>query len=197
MVVMGLAQIPRRLRRGASFYAAIVLSQFHARGHRRIGVVSRDPNEDEYFSSKINALRQIGASLKMRVEDSDFFISSSNLVDFKEEIEKLKGFLEDRGDLDALLLLASNSIIPIAKLMGTSMRERLSSMSIVLNVLDGVKIPKLPSGDSLATITPPLEELGKRLGNRLLDGIAGKQVSFDDPLIPHFRPGDSLKFVNA
>ncbi len=185
------------IREDDQIYAAIVLSQFQARGHRRIGVVLRDPENDEYFYSKISALRKMAASLNMSVDESDCFYFKSDMVNFEKDKAGLKNFLDERKDLNALLLLASSAIIPVAELMGASMCKRLSSMSIVLNVLDGVKIPALPSGDSLATITPPLEELGKRLCNLLLDRIAGKQFSEEAPLVLDFRSGASLKILNA
>ena len=186
-----------RIREDDLIYAAIVLSQFHARGHRRIGVVTRNPESDDYFSSKIDALIRVARSLNMQVDESDRFISNSNLVDFDRDMEELGNFIEERPDLDALLLLASNSIIPVAKLMGGAMSERVSAMSIVLNVLDGLKIPKLPSGESLAMIHPPLEELGKRLAEFLLGGMAGRHDEEARPLISCFRPGNSLKFAKT
>ena len=181
------------IREDDLMYASIVLSQFHARGHPRIGVVTRDPDSDEYFFSKIAALRKVAAALNVSVKQSDCFVFKSDLVQFEKATAELKQFLEEREDLKALFLLATNSIKPVIDLMNSSLRERLSKMSIVLNLLDGVKIPPLPTGESLATLTPPLEELGKQLGNLLIAQTSGKQPESLDPLISNYRPGESMK----
>ncbi len=181
------------LREDDLVYASIVLSQFHARGHARIGMVIRDPDSDEYFLSKIAALRKVAATLNVSVKQSDCFVLKSDLVQVEKATAEFKQFLEEREDLKALLLLATNSIKPVVDLMNSTLRERLSKMSIVLNLLDGVKIPPLPTGESLATITPPLEELGKQLGNLLMAQTSGKQPESLDPLIPIYRPGESMK----
>ena len=194
------------LREDDVVYATMVVSNFEARGHRRIGIILRS-TKDDYFRSKVDALRKVAESSQVQVSDSDFFPLSDDDPTGEHQAEALKAFLESRKGLTGLLVLASTGIRPVMQLYETEFRDEISRISIIFNVLDGVPVPALPSGESLATIFPPLEKMGEQLVRYLslevqkmnhvsATGETGQSSLRPVPrLIPIFHAGDSLRNV--
>ena len=201
-------------------YASMVLSNFAARGHKRIGIILRSLTDD-YFRSKMDAFKEVSGSSQLRVDDQDLFFLPPSDLNGEQQAGALADFLEARKELTGLLVLASTGIRPIIKLYDTPLAARIGKMSIIYNVLDGVAVPTLPTGESLATIFPPLEKMGEQLVHFLtaeankvpaLTGAYGGVAdcagspstgadlvkvprSATGRLIPIFQPGDSLKLV--
>ena len=66
-------------------------------------------------------------------------------------------------------------------------------LSLIFNVLDGVAVPTLPNGDTLARIFPPLEKLGEQLVHHLTAAANRQPIGPLPRLIPIFQAGDSMK----
>ncbi len=176
-------------------YASMVLSNFEARGHRRIGIVGRS-TDDDYFSAKVAAFQQAAASFQIEVRAQDYFeLSPPGSISHEEEDRALQKFLEEREDLSGLLILAATGVRPIMALQRGSFAKRMKRISLVLNVLDGVEVPTMPSGESLAAIYPPLEKLGEELVHQLSAAVRGESLQTLPRLVPVFRNGDSLKMA--
>jgi DNA-binding transcriptional regulator YhcF (GntR family)/DNA-binding LacI/PurR family transcriptional regulator len=175
-------------------YASMVLSNFEARGHRRVGIIARS-QEDDYFRGKLQAFREVAPSFKVQVRDDDiFYIPASDMRGDQQE-QALATFLDERRDLTGFLVMAATGIRPLLSLYHSAMAERMKQLSLVLNVLDGVAVPDLPNGETLATIYPPLEKLGEQLVHYLI-GAAGRRTDIPaSRLISIFREGDSLKRI--
>jgi hypothetical protein len=93
------------------------------------------------------------------------------------------------------MVLAATGIRPIIQLHRTAFSERMKQLSVILNVLDGVAVPTLPGGETLARIYPPLEKLGEQLVHYLTAAAGRKPLGTLPRLIPMFQTGDSLKTV--
>ena len=177
-------------------YASTVLANFEARGHRRIGIILREL-EDEYFRSKVDAIREAASSSQISVSEQDFFFMPSGDPDPSGElqVEPLRKFLEARPHLTGLMVLAATGIRPVIKLFDSAMGERMKKISIIYNILDGVAVPTLPTGENLATITPPLEKLGGHLVHSLTAMVKKEQPVALPRLVPIFQAGESLRNV--
>jgi DNA-binding LacI/PurR family transcriptional regulator len=173
-------------------YASMVLSNFEARGHQRIGLILRSLTDD-YFRSKAEALKEVANSFQVSVHERDFFFLPPSDPLGETQADALNEFLLARPELTGLLIVASTGIRPLLKLYETAAKERVSRLSVVFNLLDGVAVPSLPDGASLATIHPPLEKMGEQIVHEL-SGRAGHKILPSAPrLIPVFQKGDSLK----
>lgn len=178
-------------------YASMVLSNFQARGHRRIGIVGRSTSDD-YFRAKVAAFQEAAPSFQVEVRESDYFeMSPPGVMSDGEEDRALQMFLEEREDLSGLLILAATGIRPIMALQRGSYDVRMNRISLILNVLDGVEVPTMPNGESLAAIYPPLEKLGEELVHQLALAVRGEPVGDLPRLVPVFQGGDSLKMAEA
>ena len=173
-------------------YASMVLSNFEARGHRRIGLILRALTDD-YFRSKAEALKEVAGSFQVSVDECDFFFLPPSDPLGETQADALEEFLLARPELTGLLIVASTGIRPLLKLYETAARDRVSRLSLVFNVLDGVAVPTLPDGSSLATIYPPLEKLGEQIVHALTGQVSQKTMPPPPRLIPVFQKGDSLK----
>jgi len=175
-------------------YASMVLANFEARGHRRIGLVLRSL-DDDYFRAKVEAFREVASSFGVQAREEDFIFLPQSDPTGEQQTGLVQSFLEARPDLTGLMILAATGIRPIIKLYHTPFRERLKKVSLLFNVLDGVAVPTLPTGESLATIYPPLEKLGEHLVH-FLSAAASRQPLGPQPrLIPVFQARDSLKTI--
>ena len=177
-------------------YASMVLTNFEARGHRRIGLVLRSL-DDDYFRAKVEAFREVASSFSVQAREEDFIFLPQSDPTGEQQTALIQSFLEARPDLTGLMILAATGIRPIIKLYDTPFRERLKNVSLLLNVLDGVAVPTLPTGESLATIYPPLEKLGAHLGHFLIAAASRQPISTQPRLISVFQAGDSLKTITA
>jgi len=175
-------------------YASMVFSHFEARGHQRIGIILRSL-DDDYFRSKVEAFREVAPSFKVQARDEDFFFIPPSDPTGEQQGPALQTFLESRTDLTGLLVVAATGIRPVIRLHQTPFAERMKKLSIVLNVLDGVAVPTLPTGETLARIYPPLEKLGEQLVHYLTAVAGGRPLASLPRLIPVFQTGDSLKAV--
>ncbi len=174
-------------------YASLVLSNFQARGHRRIGVILRALTDD-YFRSKVEAFREVAPSCQIKIDEEDFFTLPASDPLGEQQSDALAKFLSDRKDLTGLLILASTGIRPLLRLYDTPLRDRVSRLSLIFNVLDGVDVPRLPTGETLATISPPLEKMGEQIVHTLTDQARSNAPSSPAVrLIPIFQHGDSLR----
>ncbi len=174
-------------------YASMVLSPLRALGHRQLGIITGNP-ADGYYSSKIAALKDIGQALDVEVSESDlFYFRAKGKKEYDFHSSRIREFISERKTLTAILVLKSDGINPLINLMKTSFQTTLSKVSLIFNVLDGVSVPELPMGRQIATISPPLIQLGEYIFTML------KNKSYERPypavprLIPVFRPGSSLK----
>jgi DNA-binding LacI/PurR family transcriptional regulator len=185
------------LREDDLVFASLALTQFQARGHRRIGLIIRSP-EDDYFKSKIEALETVGKSLGITVEPSDYFCLEASPADLtanasESTITDLEAFLLQRPQVTGMLVVAASGIHALIEILRRNQSRQLQQLSIIHNTLDGVRIPPLPGGHSLATISPPLEDLGNQIVHALTK-VAQRQPMPDMPrLVPTFQPGTSLK----
>lgn len=176
-------------------YASMVLANFQARGHRRIGIIGRSTSDD-YFRAKVAAFAEAAPSFQVEVRERDYYeMSPPEVMSDQVEDQALQKFLEDRPDLTGLLVLAATGIRPIMSLRNGSFAARMNRLSLILNVLDGVEVPTMPNGESLAAIYPPLEKLGEELVHQLSLLISGASAAALPRLVPVFREGDSLKMV--
>ncbi len=185
-------------------FASLVLTQFQARGHRRIGLIIR-PLNDDYFDSKIRALKAIGQSLGISVKEEDHFVvkgvplsldRSEKPQHLKETADELESFIMERPEMTGLFILASSGIHPMIEVLKKSSHKTVQSLSIVHNILDGVKIPPLPNGQSLATVAPPLEDIGAQIVHALTNVAKREPMPPTARLVPTFQPGDSLRSVD-
>lgn len=172
-------------------YASMVLSNFDAWGHRRIGLVLRSL-DDHYFRAKVEAFREVAGSFRVRADEGDYFFLPTDDPTAERQEAALRRFLEERPELTGLMIIAATGIRPVLNLCTGDFAERMKRLSLILNVLDGVAVPSLPDGETLATILPPLEKLGEQLVHRLTSMATGKPVEASR-LVPVFRPGDSLR----
>lgn len=185
-------------------FASLILTQFQAKGHRRIGIVTR-PLSDDYFESKIQALKTVGKSVGVTVDENDFFTVegvpqrmnvSKESERQKHSIEALETFLVERPEMTGVLILASSGIIPMIKVLEETSHEAVKRVSIIYNVLDGmIKIPRLPTGEDLAVISPPLEDIGSRIVHMLASIAKREPIPPAKRLVPVFKPGGSLRDV--
>ena len=175
-------------------YASMVLSNFEARGHRRVGIILRSL-EDDYFRIKVQAFREVAPSFEVQAHEEDFFFLPQSDPTGEQQDQALQSFLEARSDLTGLLVLAATGIRPIIKLHQTPFGERMRRLSLIFNVLDGVAVPTLPNGETLARIYPPLERLGEQLVHSLTAAASRRPIASLPRLIPIFQAGDSLKTV--
>jgi len=175
-------------------YAAMVLSHFEARGHRSIGVILRSV-EDDYFRLKVDAFREVAPSFQVQASTGDFFHLPPSDPTGEKQVEPLRRFLEARPHLTGLMVLAATGIRPVLKLFSSPMGERMKKISIIYNILDGVAVPTLPTGENLATITPPLEKLGGHLVHFLTAMVKKDQPVALPRLVPVFQTGESLRNV--
>ena len=182
------------IREDDTVYASMVLSNFEARGHRRIGFIARSL-DDDYFRAKVEAFKDVAASSSIQFGNDDIFFMSQSDPEGLHQAESLRAFLEARKDLTGLMVLASTGIKPLIQLYDTPVHERLRRLSVIFNVLDGVPVPTLPGGENLATIYPPLEKLGEHLIHFLTGLVSGAPDSPPRRLIPIFQKGDSLKLA--
>jgi DNA-binding LacI/PurR family transcriptional regulator len=173
-------------------YASIVLSNFEAWGHRRIGMIIR-ALDDQYFRAKVEAFREVASTLRVRVAEEDFFFLPADDPTGENQDGALRKFLDSRPDLTGLMVLAATGIRPVVKLFEGRYAERMKKLSLIYNVLDGVDVPVLPTGETLATIYPPLEKLGEQLVHYLSAAVDGKPVDNLPRLVPIFQSGDSLR----
>lgn len=173
-------------------YASLVLSNFEARGHRRIGIILRSLTDD-YFRSKVEAFKEVAGSFQVKADEKDFFFLPPSDPQGEHQAEPLREFLTARPEMTGLLILASTGVRPLLELYQTPLRDRVSRMAFIFNVLDGVAVPTLPTGESLATIFPPLEKLGEQIVHALTSDVARKSMPSPSRLIPVFQTGDSLK----
>lgn len=182
------------IREDNAVYASMVLSNFEARGHRRIGIILRSL-DDDYFRAKIEAFAEVAGSFQVQARPEDYFFVPMSDATGESQADEIRAFLEARPELTGLLVLAATGIRPIIKLFDTPFRSRMEKMSLILNVLDGVAVPTLPTGETLATILPPLEKLGEQLVH-FLTATAGRRAPAELPrLIPIFQAGGSLRQV--
>lgn len=175
-------------------YASMVLTNFEARGHQRIGIILRSL-DDDYFRSKVEAFREVAPSFKVQAGAEDFFFLPQSDPTGEQQGPALQSFLESRPDLTGLLVMAATGIRPVVWLHQTAFAERMKKISIVLNVLDGVAVPTLPTGETLARIYPPLEKLGEHLVHCLTAVAGGRPLASLPRLIPVFQTGESLKAI--
>lgn len=173
-------------------YASMVLSNFEARGHRRVGLILRSL-ADDYFHSKVEAFKAVADSFQVKMEERDFFFLPPTDPHGENQAEPLRDFLSERPEMTGLLILASTGIRPLLRLHDTPSRDRVAKLSLIFNVLDGVAVPTLPGGESLATIFPPLEKLGEQIVHALTGEMSKKSAPSPARLIPIFQSGDSLK----
>lgn len=207
------------IRENDHLHAMLALSQFQAHGHEHVGVITRESQNDDYFASKHTALlrvasslgielperniycmkshREIAAVLNMHLKKAEIDRLKSDLVDFDADVSDLELFLNERPHLTGLYILATTGIYPVTQLMERSPASLLNKISILLNMQDGVKVSALPTGESLARITPPLEELGEAIVNGLFHMISGGDFVAVDNLIPRYVHGASMKRVVA
>ncbi len=189
-------------------FASMVLSQFQARGHRCLVVILRDPH-DEYFESKVSALTRTAQSFGIKLDENDFYRmkaesgasqqikkrGESKWAVYKKDAFELERFLKQRKKVTGIINLASEGIYPILSLMESPFKDYFKRTSVLHNILDGVAIPPLPTGDSLATIAPPLEILGEQLVNYLCAVVQGKTPELQQSMIPVFSAGTSMKMA--
>ena len=142
---------------------------------------------DDYFRSKAEAFREVADSFQVAVDENDFFFLPPSDPHGENQAEPLRDFLTARNGLTGLLILASTGIRPVLKLYESTLRERISRMAIIFNVLDGVAVPTLPTGESLATIFPPLEKLGEQIIHALTSEVSRQPKPAPPRLIPMFQ----------
>lgn len=179
-------------------FASLILTQFQAKGHRRIGIITR-PLGDDYFDSKLKALSTVGESVGVTVDENDYFEVDGvpqrmNPSEESDSVESLESFFVERPEMTGVLILVSSGIIPMIKVLEKTSHEAIKRVSIIHNVLDGMlKIPRLPTGEDLAVISPPLEDIGSRIVHML--GSIAKHAPTPPAkrLIPVFKSGGSLR----
>ncbi len=189
-------------------FASMVLSQFQARGHRSLAMILRNP-QDDYFSDKISTLTQTAKSFGIRLEEKNFYVIKTEAGAIQKTIGKagtkwsaykidavdLERFLKQRKEITGIINLASEGLYPILLLMESPFKDYFKRTSLLHNILDGVAIPTLPTGESLATIAPPLEALGEQLVNYLCAVVQGKTPELHQSMIPVFSSGTSMKMA--
>jgi len=208
------------IRENDHLQAMLTLSQFQSLGHKHVGIISRKDDDDEdYFPSKKRAFQEVGHSLGIPLPEKNFYYLNTprelaaalnitqkkeaplevdpKLINIDKDVEGLQNFLEEQTHLTGLFILATSGIFIVSKLMEKDPRGKLGDMALLLNLLDGVKVPPMPNGEQLAKITPPREELGKFLVEKLLSHIRGDPLESAERLIPQYIPGDSMKPVSA
>lgn len=182
------------IREDDLLFAAIVLSHFLAHGHKRIMYITRTL-DDEYFRSKVEALREYGQTIGISISDKDLFFLKGTPEACRESAQQLTEFLENRKDITGMITLASSGIASVVHLLEHTDSTRIRNLSIMHNVLDGVATPSLPTGETLAQISPPLEQIGSHLVHQLIAKIRNDAPPEVPRLIPVFTPGSSLKRI--
>lgn len=182
------------IREDNHIYASMVLSNFEARGHRRIGLMARS-REDEYFKAKLQAFEEVAPSFNVQVRREDVFYIPGSDVSAEHQGQALQEFLEARPGLTGFLVIAATGIRPVLALYQSPLASRLKELSVIMNVLDGVEVPALPGGETLATIYPPLEKLGEQLVHYLTAKVKGEANPVLPRLTPILQDGDSLKRI--
>lgn len=171
-------------------YARQLVSLLQQHGHRSLALLVTCQG-DEYYDRKYEALKEEGALCGVSVS-RDLCMNMITMSD-DEKKEKLEAFLDANPELGAILVLVSNEFRFVIELFEGRMAERMRKMTLIYNVLDGVAIPRLPTGESVAMIEPPLEEMGARLIQVLAHESSGRGKLTTKPLKSKVVIGDSLR----
>lgn len=171
-------------------YSKQIVTRLQQHGHQSLGVLVSNQGDD-YYDRKFEALKEAGESCGVRVS-RDLSMNMVTLSD-EEKKEKLETFLDTNPDLSALLVLASYEFRFVRELFEGRLAERMKEMTLIYNVLDGVTIPRLPTGETITTIEPPLEVMGARLIQTLARESGDEGEVSTQPLISKMVMGDSLR----
>lgn len=183
----------RLVREDNWMFALQVVSGFQTLGHKNIGVVAQ-VLDDEYYASKLACLTEVGARLGVQIKPSASFVfdpkHGGNLDLVAQDFDR---FVGDHPEVTGYVILDSLALIPVGKVWSSSPSHRLSSLSILLNVLDGDNIPAHPLASEIGTITPPLEAMGERIVAELMHQLSGVPLPATAPLMPQLKLGNTMR----
>lgn len=181
------------LREDDLLYASIVLTSLRTLGHRRLGIIAGNPG-DNYYKSKIDALQDVGRSLDIEIREQDVFcFQARDKADYRFHATRLREYVSERKNISAILVLKSDAIHPLKILLQSSFRKAMSNISLIYNVLDGVTMPDMPAGETLATISPPFAEMGELIFTALKNMVDNVPDNGNLRIIPTFKAGSTLK----
>lgn len=170
-------------------WAESIVEAFANRGHENLALLTGSLS-DPYYAARVDALRTAAEKHRLSIPPQRV-IESGQLWTREENTALLAEFLRRDAGLTAFVCIQSSEIESVAELFESRNHPdpAWQKLSILLNRLDGVPLESLPDGRRIATITPPLEEIGRRLVQVLVGSTRD-----DSPirLLAELDPADTL-----
>lgn len=173
------------VREDDTIFASIVLSYLLGRGHRKLCILA-EKVVDEYYRSKVTAMREVAELLGMTISNEDFFQSETDLT-HRQWSEHFESYIRGKTDVKGFVILAPLLIELFYDIMEAHHSDFLEECDVICNILDGVDVSEVRRKRRFVEITPPLELLGTRLFNVLDKLMSGQELNSGPQLISQLR----------